>query len=40
MHSRTLSPGPQPAAHDRAKLAGRREISHLTIEVHRCAGAH
>ena len=35
-----VSDRPQPVEHYREKLASMRELSHLTIEVHRCAGEH
>jgi len=35
-----VSDHPEPVAHYRDKLSGMRELSHLTIEVHRCAGDH
>jgi cation diffusion facilitator family transporter len=35
-----VSDQPKPVEHYRDKLAGIRELSHLTIEVHRCAGDH
>ena len=35
-----VSDHPEPVEHYRDKLAGMSEISHLTVEVHRCAGAH
>jgi cation diffusion facilitator family transporter len=35
-----VSDEPEPVEHYRAKLDGMRELSHLTIEVHRCAGDH
>jgi len=35
-----VSDHPQPVEHYRAKLADMGELSHLTIEVHRCAGEH
>ena len=35
-----VSDSPEPVEHYRDKLSGMRELSHLTIEVHRCAGEH
>ena len=35
-----VSDHPQPVEHYRDKLSGMRELSHLTIEVHYCAGDH
>jgi cation diffusion facilitator family transporter len=35
-----VSDHPEPVEHYRDKLSGMRELSHLTIEVHRCAGDH
>jgi cation diffusion facilitator family transporter len=35
-----VSDHPEPVEHYRSRLAGMHEISHLTIEVHRCAGDH
>jgi cation diffusion facilitator family transporter len=35
-----VSDRPEPVEHYRAKLLDMRELSHLTIEVHRCAGDH
>ncbi len=35
-----VSDDPQPVEQYHARLAGLHEISHLTIEVHRCAGVH
>jgi cation diffusion facilitator family transporter len=35
-----VSDEPEPVEHYRAKLDGMRELSHLTIEIHRCAGDH
>ncbi len=35
-----VSDDPEPVEHYRARLADVHEISHLTIEVHRCAGEH
>jgi cation diffusion facilitator family transporter len=35
-----VSDHPEPVEHYRDKLSDMRELSHLTIEVHRCAGEH
>jgi len=35
-----VSDEPEPVEHYRAKLDGIGQLSHLTIEVHRCAGDH
>jgi len=35
-----VSDDPQPVEQYRGRLAGLHEISHLTIEVHRCTGVH
>jgi cation diffusion facilitator family transporter len=35
-----VSDQPEPVEHYRDKLSGMRELSHLTIEVHRCVGDH
>jgi cation diffusion facilitator family transporter len=35
-----VSDEPEPVEHYRAKLDGIGQLSHLTIEVHRCAGEH
>ena len=35
-----VSDQPEPVEHYRGKLADMHELSHLTIEVHRCAGEH
>jgi cation diffusion facilitator family transporter len=35
-----VSDHPEPVEHYRDRLSGMHEISHLTIEVHRCTGVH
>jgi cation diffusion facilitator family transporter len=35
-----VSDRPEPVEHYRERLKGMRQLSHLTIEVHRCAGTH
>lgn len=35
-----VSDDPQPPAHYKARLAGMRELSHITIEVQPCSGHH
>ena len=35
-----VSDRPEPVEHYRERLKGMRQLSHLTIEVHRCAGVH
>jgi Co/Zn/Cd efflux system component len=35
-----VSDHPEPVEHYRDKLSDMHELSHLTIEVHRCAGEH